>query len=75
MRVSALLLYTVWNVWRECNRRVFDGTSSSPARVFALIKEELQLQASLPMRELTSFLMLHFVCVFELTKFYVMSTL
>jgi hypothetical protein len=43
-RKSAILLYTVWNLWKERNRSAFDGVSALPSRIFFLIKEELQLR-------------------------------
>jgi hypothetical protein len=45
-RKSALLLYTAWNLWKERNRRVFDGLQALPTRILALIKEEMQLRES-----------------------------
>jgi len=44
-RIAAgLLMYTAWNIWKERNRRVFQGVSTSAPQVFALIKEELGLR-------------------------------
>ncbi|RLN40830.1 hypothetical protein C2845_PM01G13320 [Panicum miliaceum] len=44
-RIAAgLLMYTAWNIWKERNRRVFQGISASASQVFALIKEELGLR-------------------------------
>jgi hypothetical protein len=37
----AILMITVWNVWNERNRRVFDNRSLQPVQVFHLIKAEL----------------------------------
>jgi hypothetical protein len=42
-RVAAILLYTAWHIWKEQNRWIFEGFSALPARVFALIKEDLKL--------------------------------
>ncbi|PUZ50154.1 hypothetical protein GQ55_6G037000 [Panicum hallii var. hallii] len=39
--VVAILMITVWNVWNERNRRVFDNRSLQPVQVFHLIKAEL----------------------------------
>lgn len=41
---ASLMIYTVWNIWKERNRRVFQGQSDTPHRVFALIKEEMKMR-------------------------------
>ena len=43
---AALLMYTVWNIWKERNRRIFEGASLPATRVVALIKEEIGLRQS-----------------------------
>ncbi|KAF8724977.1 hypothetical protein HU200_020700 [Digitaria exilis] len=43
-RLASLLIYTAWNIWRERNRRIFEGISALPARVVTLIKEEVLLR-------------------------------
>ncbi|KAF8781126.1 hypothetical protein HU200_001103 [Digitaria exilis] len=43
LRIASLLIYTAWNIWRERNRRIFEGKSALP-RVVALIKEEVHLR-------------------------------
>ncbi|RCV14989.1 hypothetical protein SETIT_3G023000v2 [Setaria italica] len=42
--LAAILIYTCWNLWNERNRRIFQGTCSTPLRVLSLIKEEVALQ-------------------------------
>ncbi|KAF8654422.1 hypothetical protein HU200_009292 [Digitaria exilis] len=42
-RITSILIYTAWNIWKEGNRRVFDGITASPQRVLEL-KEEMQLR-------------------------------
>jgi hypothetical protein len=42
--VAALLMYTAWNIWKEPNRRTFDGQLAPPSRVLALIKEEMTMR-------------------------------
>jgi hypothetical protein len=42
--MASLLIYTAWNIWKERNRRVFDGEAALPPRILALIKEEAQLR-------------------------------
>ncbi|KAF8721717.1 hypothetical protein HU200_022890 [Digitaria exilis] len=41
---ATILIYTVRNLWKERNRRVFDVMISLPLRVLALIKEEMSLR-------------------------------
>nr|TKV97177.1 hypothetical protein SEVIR_9G477000v2 [Setaria viridis] len=38
--VTAYLIMTTWNIWKERNRRVFEGTSLRLTQVFDLIQEE-----------------------------------
>lgn len=33
-----------WNIWRERNRRIFEGKSALPSRVVAMIKQEVHLR-------------------------------
>jgi hypothetical protein len=40
---AAILMYSAWNIWKECNRRTFEGTRQTPVQVLRLIKEELGL--------------------------------
>lgn len=40
-QVVSLLMYTTWNIWKERNRCIFDGKSSSAKQVLNLIKEEI----------------------------------
>jgi hypothetical protein len=43
-RVASLLIYTAWNIWKERNRRVFQGKSMTSQQVLYLIKEDIQLR-------------------------------
>jgi hypothetical protein len=55
-KLASLLIYTAWNIWKERNRRVFEGVMVLPSRVLSLIKEELQLrQVACGGNELLSF--------------------
>jgi hypothetical protein len=38
------MIYTAWNIWKELNRRVFDGAAATPPRILALIIEEMRLR-------------------------------
>jgi hypothetical protein len=42
--IAAMLIYTAWNLWKERNRRVFEGASQSPEGILAMIKEEVQVR-------------------------------
>ena len=42
--VAALLMYTAWNIWKERNRRVFEGRSMTAPLIFGSILEELGLR-------------------------------
>jgi len=41
--VAALLMYTTWNIWKERNRRVFEGKTMTAPLVFNCILEEIGL--------------------------------
>lgn len=43
-RCATIMICTAWNIWKERNRRIFDGVSSSPRRVLQLIKDEMALR-------------------------------
>ncbi|KAF8709949.1 hypothetical protein HU200_029669 [Digitaria exilis] len=42
---ATILIYTASNVWKERNRRVFEGKSASPSAIINLIKEEANIRA------------------------------
>lgn len=42
--MAALLMYAAWNVWKERNRRTFEGRSATSLQVFCLVKEEIAVR-------------------------------
>jgi hypothetical protein len=42
--VQGILMYTTWHLWKERNRRIFQGSAASPVAVFQLLKEEFRLR-------------------------------
>ncbi|WVZ88443.1 hypothetical protein U9M48_034964 [Paspalum notatum var. saurae] len=42
--ISGILMYVAWNVWKERNRRIFEGKSSTVSVVFSLAKDEMALR-------------------------------
>jgi hypothetical protein len=42
--VAALLMCTAWNIWKEKNRRNFEGKSMTASLIFNCILEEVGLQ-------------------------------
>jgi hypothetical protein len=43
--LATVLIHTAWNLWKERNQRIFDLVSAAPARIMALIKEEIKLRS------------------------------
>ena len=41
---SAFILYSAWKVWKGRNWRIFEGSASTPAQVFAPTREETALR-------------------------------
>ena len=37
---DSLVLLVSWEVWKERNRRTFDGNNKTPAQVLALIRDD-----------------------------------
>jgi hypothetical protein len=38
-------MYTTWNIWKERNRRIFNGRFATLITVFQLFKEEMKLRS------------------------------
>jgi hypothetical protein len=34
-KCASIMIYTTWNLWKERNRRLFEGKVGSPQRVFS----------------------------------------
>jgi hypothetical protein len=43
-RIISIMIYTVWNLWKERNRQILEGKSTSPSQVLNFIREEAQLR-------------------------------
>lgn len=43
--VAAIIIYTIWNLWKERNRRVFNQKSAQPQQIFSMIREEAENRA------------------------------
>jgi hypothetical protein len=43
---ATIMIYATWNLWKERNRRVFEGVSETPSRVVQLINDEMSLRAT-----------------------------
>ncbi|TVU09419.1 hypothetical protein EJB05_42891, partial [Eragrostis curvula] len=42
--VAAVIIYTLWNLWKERNRRTFQNQSLQPNQVVKMVKEEMQMR-------------------------------
>lgn len=66
-------------MWKERNRQVFEAITTTPARVFSLIKEEINLRSAAMREELErdfgSLIMLFHIKYNKFFKFYVISNL
>jgi hypothetical protein len=40
-RLASILMCTAWNIWKERNRRIFQGLFTTPTQIFCMIKDEL----------------------------------
>jgi hypothetical protein len=45
-QIAALQMYMVWNLWKERNRRIFQGVFMAAPAVLHLIKQELKFRVS-----------------------------
>ena len=41
---AAVILYMIWNIWKEIKRRISEQKQSYKTHVLLLIKEEMSLQ-------------------------------
>lgn len=41
---AAIIIYTIWNIWKERNRSVFQQKTTQPQNVLGFIKEEMRLR-------------------------------
>jgi hypothetical protein len=40
-RFNGILIYIVWNLWKERNRRIFENTHMTAQQVASLVKEDI----------------------------------
>jgi ABC-type histidine transport system ATPase subunit len=38
---NGLVIYTIWNIWKERNRRIFNNTLESPMQVASKVREDI----------------------------------
>lgn len=42
--VAAIIMYTVWHIWNEHNRRIFQQSSMRPDQVFGLVQHDIMIR-------------------------------
>lgn len=43
-RIATLIIYTMWNLWKERNRIIFENKTMQPWQLVQQIKEEMKLR-------------------------------
>ena len=38
---NGVVIYTIWNIWKERNRQIFKNTSESPMQVASRVREDV----------------------------------
>ena len=38
---TGVVIYTIWNIWKERNRQIFKNTSESPMQVASRVREDV----------------------------------
>ena len=41
-RFNGMVIYTLWNIWKERNRRIFNNTHESAMQVALRVKEDIE---------------------------------
>jgi hypothetical protein len=43
-RFNGVVIYTIWNIWKERNRRIFNGVFEMAVQVASRVKEDIEQQ-------------------------------